>query len=415
MNIYALVIVVTLLVDYSLKLLADVLNLRALRTDLPADVAGLYDAEAYRTSQAYTRARTRLGWCSATWMLAVTLGFWFSGGFQALDQLVRDWRLGSVATGLAYIGILMAGQALLALPFRLYGTFVIEARFGFNTTTLRTFLSDRLKACGLALILGGPLLAGVLAFFTYAGPYAWVYCWLAITLFSLGLQIVAPTWIMPLFNRFTLLQPGALREAIFAYARSVRFPLDDIFVMDGSKRSSKSNAFFTGFGKHKRIVLFDTLVETHTIPELVAVLAHEVGHYKKRHVVKNLVLGVIHMGVILFLLSQFLHHPGLFEAFYVQSPSVYAGLVFFGMLYAPVELLLSIGMQVISRRHEYEADAFAAHTIENPAAMRQALQNLARHNLSNLTPHPLYVFLHASHPSILQRLRAIQRFEMQTN
>jgi STE24 endopeptidase len=413
MNLYALVIVVTLLVDYSLKLLADGLNLRALRPDLPADVAGLYDAEAYRTSQAYTHARTRLGWCSATWMLGVTLGFWFSGGFQTLDQLLRGWQLGSVATGLAYIGILMAGQALLALPFQLYGTFVIEARFGFNTSTPGTFLSDSLKTCGLALILGGPLLAGVLAFFTFAGPYAWLYCWLAVTLFTLGLQVIAPTWIMPLFNRFTSLQPGALREAILAYARSVHFPLDDIFIMDGSKRSNKSNAFFTGFGKHKRIVLFDTLVATHTIPEVVAVLAHEVGHDKKRHVVKNLALGVAHMGVILFLLSQFLHHPGLFEAFYVQTPSVYTGLVFFGLLYAPVELLLSMGMQIVSRRHEYEADAFAARTIEHPAAMRQALQHLARHNLSNLTPHPLHVFLHASHPPILQRLRAIQRFEMQ--
>jgi STE24 endopeptidase len=218
---------------------------------------------------------------------------------------------------------------------------------------------------------------------------------------------------MPLFNRFTPLPPGTLREAILAYARSVHFPLDDVFIMDGSKRSNKSNAFFTGFGKHKRIVLFDTLVATHTIPELVAVLAHEVGHYKKRHVVKNFALGVAHTGVILFLLSQFLHQPGLFDAFYMQAPSVYAGLVFFGMLYAPVAFLLSIVMQIVSRRHEYEADAFAAHTLEHPAAMRQALQHLARHNLSNLTPHPFYVFLHASHPPILQRLRAIQRFDMQ--
>jgi len=342
-------------------------------------------------------------------MLAVTLGFWFAGGFQGLDALVRGWELGLIWSGLAYIGLLALGKALLDLPWRVYDTFVIEAHFGFNQTTLGTFVADGLKGLGLAIGLGGPLLAGVLAFFAYAGTYAWVYCWLATTAFILGLQWLAPTWILPLFHTFTALPQGALKDAILAYARRVNFTVEDVFVIDGSRRSSKANAFFTGFGKRKRIALFDTLIAAHTVPELVAVLAHEIGHYKKRHVLRTAGLSIVHMGVMFFLLSVFLSHAGLFQAFYVHQPSVYTGLVFFGMLYTPLELILSIGMHMISRQHEYEADRFAVDTIEAPAALAQALKTLSVHHLANLTPHPFYVFLHYSHPPMLQRLQAITR------
>ena len=408
MNVYAVIIFSTLLLNYALNLLADCCNLRALRHELPPEFADVYDAAAYRKSQEYTRVRTRFGLLTSTCMLAVTMGFWFAGGFQALDVWVRSWHLGLIWTGLAYIGLLVVGKGLLSLPFTLYDTFVIEARFGFNKTTLTTFLTDLLKGLGLAVVLGGPLLAGVMAFFAYTGPYAWVYCWLAMTVFSLGLQWLAPTWIMPLFNTFNPLEPGALKTAILAYAGTVNFAVEDVFVIDGSRRSSKSNAFFTGFGKHKRIALFDTLIASHTVPELVAVLAHEIGHYKMKHVLRSTVLSIVHLGVMFALLSVFLSHVGLFQAFFVQQPSVYAGLVFFGMLYAPCELLLSIGMQMVSRRHEYEADRFAVDTFEEPTALAQALKKLSVHNLANLTPHPLYVFLHYSHPPMLQRLRAIQ-------
>ena len=279
----------------------------------------------------------------------------------------------------------------------------------FNKTTLLTFLTDGLKALVLGLAIGGPLLAGILAFFTYAGVYAWVYCWGATTLFTLALQWLAPTWIMPLFNTFTPLADGELRQAIFAYAHAARFPVDDVFVMDGSRRSSKSNAFFTGFGKHKRIALFDTLVAQHTPPELVAVLAHEIGHYKKKHIVQNMIISLVHTAVVFWLLSVFLSHPGLFQAFYVTQPSVYAGLIFFGLLYTPVELLLSVLMHIMSRQHEYEADRFATDTLDNTTALTAALKKLSANNLSNLTPHPFYVFLHYSHPPMLERVRAIQR------
>ena len=412
MNVYAVIILSTLLLDYTINLLADCCNLRALRHELPAEFVDVYDAAAYQQSQEYTRVQTRFGILTSTCMLAVTLGFWFAGGFQTLDVWVRSWNLDLIWTGLAYIGLLVLGKGLLTFPFTLYHTFVIEARFGFNKTSLPTFLADLLKGLGLAIVLGGPLLAGVMAFLAYAGPYGWVYCWLALTAFTLGLQWLAPIWILPLFNTFTPLAPGVLKDAILTYARTVNFAVEDVFVIDGSRRSSKSNAFFTGFGKHKRIALFDTLVAGHTVPELVAVLAHEIGHYKMKHVLRSTVLSIIHMGVMFCLLSVFLSHAGLFQAFYVQQPSVYAGLIFFGMLYAPLELVLSIGLQMVSRRHEYAADRFAVDTFEEPAALGRALKKLSVHNLANLTPHPLYVFLHYSHPPMLQRLRALQNAAM---
>jgi STE24 endopeptidase len=408
MNVYAVIILATLLVAYVLNLWADVLNLKALHPELPAAFRNVYDADAYRKSQDYTRVQTRFGWVPGTFMLAVTLGFWFAGGFHALDQVVRGWALSPIWSGLAYIGILMLGRALLSLPFGIYSTFVLEERFGFNRTTPATFVSDMLKGLGLAAVLGGPLLAGVLAFFTYAGVYAWLYCWIATAVFILGVQFIAPTWIMPLFNTFRPLEQGVLKDALLTYARGVNFPLKDVYVMDGSRRSSKSNAFFTGFGKHKRVALFDTLIAQLTHAELVAVLAHEIGHYKKKHVVQGMVLSIVHMGVMFFLLSVFLNHQGLFQAFYMEQSSVYAGLVFFGLLYTPIELMLSLGMHIFSRKHEYEADRFAIETIDRPEPMAQALQKLSLHNLSNLTPHPFYVFLNYSHPPVLERIRAIR-------
>jgi STE24 endopeptidase len=408
MNIYGIIILVTLLLDYVMNLVADIFNLRALRAELPMAFHGVYDAEVYRRSQAYTRVQTQFAWVSSSCMLVVMLLFWFTGGFHVLDQVVRSWQWRPIATGLAYIGLLMLGRMLLACPFRVYATFVIEERFGFNRTTPMTFVKDMVKGLGLAVILGGPLLAGVLAFLQYAGPYAWIYCWVATVLVMLGVQFVAPTWIMPLFNTFQPLEPGPLREALLAYARGVGFPLQDVYVMDGSRRSSKSNAFFTGFGKHKRVALFDTLIAQLTPPELVAVLAHEIGHYKKKHIVQGLLLSIAHMGVMFLLLSLFLHHQGLFQAFYVEQPSIYAGVVFFTLLYTPFTLLLSIGMHVFSRRHEYEADGYAVETFGQPEAMAQALQKLSVQNLSNLTPHPFYVFLHYSHPPVLERIQAIR-------
>jgi len=411
MNLFSIIILVALVIEFVLCLVANLLNLRALKLELPPTLKGVYKPGEYRNSQEYTRVTTRFDFVASTFRLLLLLSFWFAGGFNYLDQVIRAWGFVPIVNGLLYIGILLIAYSLLTLPFSVYATFVIEERFGFNRTTPRTFLLDRVKGLALAMLLGAPLLAGILSFFEYSGPYAWLYCWIAITIFSLVMQFVAPTWIMPLFNKFTPMEPGELKEAILKYARSVNFPIKNVFVMDGSKRSSKSNAFFTGFGRNKRIALFDTLIEKHTIPELVAVLAHEIGHHKKKHILKGMIISILHTGVILFLLSVFLGSPGLYEAFYMEQQSIYTGLLFFGLLYTPVELLLSIVVQMVSRKNEYEADRFAAKTIDESRSLVDALKKLSASNFSNLTPHPFYVFLNYSHPPLLKRVRAIQQYE----
>jgi STE24 endopeptidase len=408
MGLYTIVILSALLLDWAVNLLADLLNIRALRPDLPEEFRDVYDAATYRRSQEYTRAQMRFGQLSASAHLVALLGFWYADGFASLDRAVAARDLGPIWSGLAFIGALVLAQTLLGLPFRLYSTFVLESRFGFNRTTPATFWADAAKALALGLALGGPLLAAILAFFTHAGPLAWLYCWIATALVMLAVQFIAPTWLLPLFNRFTPITDGRLHDAILAYARSVSFPLRGIFVIDGSRRTSKSNAFFTGFGRHKRIALFDTLVDSQSIDEVVAVVAHEIGHYKKGHVPKRLLFALAHSGVLFFLLSRFLSDPDLFHAFGIAEPSVHAGLVFFGLLYTPIELALSFVLQADSRRDELTADRFAVETTGRPESLAAALKRLASGHLANLTPHPLYVALNYSHPPMLERLAALR-------
>lgn len=408
MNIYGIIILSALLGEFALDLLANLLNLGTLGSPLPGEFSGVFDPGLYRKSQSYLRTRTLFGLVVAGFDLIVLLLFWFSGGFDFADRLVRGLALNDILTGLIYVGGLLLAKAVLALPASVYSTFVIEEKFGFNKTRPRTFIADIFKGLILSTLIGGPLLAGVLAFFQYAGAAAWLYCWAAAAAFMLFIQFIAPTWIMPLFNKFTPLEEGELKKAIFSYAERVKFSLRDVFVMDGSKRSAKSNAFFTGFGKNKRIALFDTLIGKHTVGELVAVLAHEIGHYKKKHILKGILIGIVQMGVVFFLLSVFMNNRSLFDAFSMETTSIYASLLFFGMLYSPLEFLLSLAMHVISRTHEYEADRFASETTGNPEMMIDALKKLSRDNLSHLTPHPLYVFLNYSHPPVLMRIQAIR-------
>ena len=411
MNPFFLVILVALLLEYAIGLTANLLNLRSLRSEPPSALAGVYTVEDYRKSQEYLRANTHLDFVTSTFSLAVLFAFWFAGGFDYLDQIARSWGFGPIPTGLLYIGILGAGYSLLMLPFSIYHNFVIEERFGFNRMTTRTFVTDRVKGAGLAVLLGGVLLGGILALFEYTGFYAWVYCWIGVTVFSLSMQYVTPTWIMPLFNKFTPLEPGQIKEAILDYARSVNFPVKNVFVIDGSKRSSKSNAFFTGFGRNKRIALFDTLIEKHTVPELIAVLAHEIGHHKKKHILQGTIIGILHTGLLFLILSIFLRSPSLYDAFFMEQQSIYSGILFFGLLYTPLEMVLSVIMRAVSRKNEYEADRFAAETIQRPQHLVEALKKLHAGNLSNLNPHPFYVFLNCSHPPLLRRIRAILQYE----
>ena len=407
MNVYAVVILAALFVEFGASFVANVLNLRSLRRDLPPEFRDVYDAEAYSRTQAYTRARTRFNLLVSAFDLALLLAFWFLGGFAWLDDELRRLELGDVATGVLFIGALGLFKGIASLPFEIYSTFVLEERFGFNRTTPKTFLLDLAKGALLGVVIGVPVLAAILYFFEATGPAAWIWAWLLVTLLGLLLQHVLPTWILPLFNKFEPLPDGELRDAISDYAEREGFALSGVYMIDGSRRSSRANAFFTGFGKNKRIALYDTLVEKHSVRELVAILAHEVGHYERGHIVKNMLLGILHSGVMFYLLSIFLEHEGLFDAFGLDEPSIYAGLVFFGLLYSPVELLLQLGLQKLSRVYEYEADRFAAETVA-AEPMVSALKKLSADNLTHLTPHPLYVTLFHSHPPVLERVRALR-------
>ena len=409
MNSYALIILFTLLFEFILELISDYLNIKSLRSELPKEFENVYDAEKYKKSQEYTRATTKFGIITSVFGLITTLTFWFAGGFQFLDAIVRSWNLHFIWNGLLFVGILLLVKSILDLPFNIYATFVIEEKFGFNKTTMKTFILDMLKGAALGILLGAPLFAGILAFFSYAGELAWLYCWLVATIFILFVQFIAPTWIMPLFNKFTPLSDEELRKKIFLLAKKLNFPLNEIYVMDGSKRSSKSNAFFTGFGKNKRIALFDTLIAKQTTDELVAVLAHEIGHYKKKHIQVGMVLSIVHTGIMFYVLSLFLRDTNLFSAFFMQEKSIYAGMIFFGMLFAPLEFFISLGMQILSRKNEFEADNFATQFIERKESLIDALKKLSVDNLSNLTPHPLHVFLHYSHPPVMERIKAIEK------
>ena len=409
MNTFAIIILAALVGEYLLQLVSGALNVRAFSPILPAEFAGVFDDEKYARAQRYTATRTRFGLIRGAFDLAVVLAFWFAGGFAWLDTLLRGLGHGPVITGLLYIGALGLASILLGLPFRVYSTFVIEARYGFNRTTAATFIADTLKSLALGALLGGLLLAVILAFFEWAGPLAWLWCWITATVFSLAVQFIAPTWIMPLFNKFTPLDSGDLHDAILDYARKARFPLRGLFVVDGSRRSSKANAFFTGFGKNKRIGLFDTLVDEYTVPELVAVVAHEVGHYKKRHIWQRMALSIGHLGAMLWILSLFLGQEGLFAAFYVSEPSVYAGLVFFGLLFTPVELVLSILVNLFSRQNEFEADRFAAETTGSGEPLIAALKTLPADTLSTRPPPPRAFFLDSSPPPVLQRIAALRQ------
>jgi STE24 endopeptidase len=393
---------------YLLDTLANRLNLNALKPDLPVEFEGIYDREEYRRFLGYTEVTARFERVEAAWDMVLLLGFWLLGGYDWLDRVLRSAHLGVIFTGLLYLGVLYFAKWLLALPLEIYETFRIEERFGFNKTTPATFAGDQVKSLLLSAILGGALLALVLDILQHSGPLAWLYAWTAASVLLIAMVYAAPALILPLFNKMTPLEDGELRREIMACAQRLRFPLSEIFVMDGSRRSTKANAFFTGIGGTKRVVLYDTLVRNHSTDELVAVLAHEIGHYKLRHIVKHIAGAILNIGIFLFLAQWLIGWPALYEAFGVRQPSVYVGLALFLVLYGPLSRVLGILSGARSRRHEFEADRFAAENTGLPQALGDALKKLSRNNLGNLAPHRLHVILYHSHPPVLERVRALE-------
>jgi STE24 endopeptidase len=409
MNPYLILILGILMGAYLLDAVVAVLNARHAKPDLPEEFVGYYPADRYRRSQEYLKENTRFKIISNTVFSALVIAFILLGGFQVVDQFARGFELGPVLTGLIFAGAILLVAQLVQIPFSIYDTFVIEERYGFNRTTPKTFFLDILKVWALVAVIGGVAFSVVLWVFQVGGSWAWAYCWAAVTLFQILITFVAPVVILPLFNKFTPLESGSLRQAIQDYAGSQDFKQKGIFTMDGSRRSAKTNAFFTGFGRFRRIVLFDTLMERHAADEIVAILAHEMGHHKNRHILKSTFLSILTTGLMFFFLSFFINNQGLFSAFRMEETSIYASLFFFGFLYAPMDMVLSVFGNALSRRHEYQADAYVVRTYERPQSLIRALKKLSVENLVNLTPHPLTVFLTFSHPPVLERIKAIEK------
>jgi len=393
-----------LIANLIFEFVVEVLNLSRLQKKVPEAFAGIYTEEKYAQSQEYLRETTwfsllESGFSTAVLSIAIVWGL-----FDFWDLQVRSLLEGEELRGVLFAGgIGVAGQ-ILSIPFDLWSTFVIEEKFGFNRTSLKTFIVDRLKGWLLGIIVGGPLLYVFLWIWISLGSSAWLWSWLFLVTVQLFIMFIAPVTIMPLFNKFQPLTEGSLKSAIEEYAKKVNFKLQGIFTMDGSKRSTKANAFFTGFGRFRRVVLFDTLIAKHTQDELLAVLAHEVGHYKLKHIFRQLALSLLVSGVTLYLMSIFASHPFIFSAFQLSNPSIYAGLLFFGILYSPISLLISIYSLYLSRKYEFEADEYSKKTYGHPEDLASALKKLSADNLSNLNPHPLKVFLEYTHPPVLHRI-----------
>lgn len=387
--------------------LLDYINLKAQRKDLPADIAAFYDREQYERSLDYLQAQTRFGFLTAG------VGFVFAflmismGGFGWIDALLRNYISTPIPLALVFFGAIALGSDLISLPFQCYGTFVLEERFGFNKTTPSTFIKDKLKGYGVTIVLGGGLITLLLFLIGLIGPLFWIWFGVISAILVLFINMFYTTLLLPIFNKLTPLPDGDLKSAIQEFAARIEFPLNNIYVMDGSKRSAKANAFFSGIGKKKTIVLYDTLIEKHTVPELVAVLAHEVGHYKKKHILQGYVLSIIQIFFTLWILSLMVFNQNLSLALGATQWGIHLNLVAFGILYAPISGITSLFMSAHSRKNEFEADAYAREHYSGEA-LSDALKKLSVDSLSNLYPHPLYVFFHYSHPPLLKRLEAIR-------
>ncbi len=409
MNFYLVFILTVLIGGWLLELAVEMLNLRHRSPEPPEEFAGMIDEGKYRKMGRYLRDRTGFGLVSSGTTTVLTVVFILAGGFNLADRWARVPGWGEVPTGLLFAGILVVLAALVRLPFSYYGTFVIEEKYGFNRSTRRVFFGDLAKGLLLAALIGGAVFALVIRLFETAGPIAWLWCWAAVSAFQLFLVFIAPVTILPLFNKFTPLPEGEVRSAIEEWAAGEKLKLKGIFVMDASRRSTKTNAFFTGLGKSRRIVLFDTLMEKHNVEELLAVLAHELGHWRRGHILKMTALNAASAAVMFYLLSLFIGNAGLFAAFRMENISIYASIFFFAFLYAPIESVLGIGKSWLSRRHEYAADRYSVRSAGGPEGLISALKKLSVENFSHLNPHPLKVFLSYSHPPILERIRALKK------
>ncbi|MDR1400799.1 MAG: M48 family metallopeptidase [Endomicrobium sp.] len=409
MSVYTFLILFFVVTIYSIQTIADLLNIKDLSSSIPLEFEGYYDKEKYVRSQEYLKATTKFSVVSSTFFLAVQIIFIISGGFNYVNTIAVSFGLGSILTGFIFAGTLFFAYEILKIPFSIYSVFTIEEKFGFNKMNIKTFIADLLKSWIITIIIDSIIFAAILWLFINARKYAWLYAFASIVVFELFITLIAPVVIMPLFNKYTPLENGELKDSIEKYAKKENFKMKGLFKMDGSKRSTKSNAFFTGIGKFRRIVLFDTLIQKHSVDELTNVLAHEMGHFKLGHILKHMIFSFCSTLIMLFVLSFFINEIWLYDAFLMNTRPIHAGIIFFSFLYEPISLMVSIVSSYFSRKHEYEADTYAVKTYKKPEAMINALKKLSVDNLSNLYPHKFKVFLEYSHPPVLERIKAINK------
>jgi STE24 endopeptidase len=409
MNIYTVLILFFLAAVYLTETTVNLLNIKNLSNNIPPEFTGYYDKEKYAKAQEYLKVNTKFSIVSSTFFLAVQIIFIISGGFNYVNSIAASLGFGTILTGLIFTGILLLSYEILEIPFSVYHVFTIEEKFGFNRTNVKTFAADLLKSWIITSIIGSIAFITIVWLFINVHRYAWLYAFTAIVVFELFITFIAPVVIMPLFNKYTPLENGELKNSIELYTKKENFKMKGLFKMDSSKRSTKSNAFFTGFGKFRRIVLFDTLIQKHTVDELTSILAHEMGHFKLGHIVKHMIFSFVSTGIMIFILSLLLNETWIYDAFLMQTQPVYAGMIFSAFFYTPVYFIISIISSYFSRKHEYEADAYAVTTYNKPEAMINALKKLSVDNLSNLYPHKFKVFLDYSHPPVLERIKAINR------
>ena len=402
------ILISILIISFIVDKVLDALNAKHYKDPIPPELSDVYEEEDYLKSQNYKKANDRFSSIASSISLVVTLFFFYLDGFAFVDEWARTFSDNTIIIALIFFGSIMFASDLLSTPFSYYHTFIIEEKFGFNKTTLKTFLVDKIKGWLMSAILGGLLLSIIIWFYEAVGSNFWLYAWGIIAVFVFFINMFYARLIVPLFNKQTPLCDGSLKTKIQDYAQKVGFKLDKIVVIDGSKRSTKANAYFSGFGSEKRVTLFDTLIKDLEEEEIVAVLAHEVGHYKRKHILFNLIINILIMGFTFWLLSLFIGNPILTEALNVALPSFHIGLIAFGILYSPISELTGLVMNFISRIFEYQADNYAKETFD-ATPLISGLKKLNKNNLSNLTPHPAYVFVYYSHPTLLQRYHNIKK------
>jgi len=401
------IIIGILILSYLLSRYLDHLNSKNRNKEIPKELQGIYDDEKYKRSQEYGKTNDKFSFVSSTFMIMLTLGMFILFGFNFINEIAISLSEHIIWSALIFFGILLFASDIIGTPFSIYSVFIIEEKFGFNKTTVKTFILDKIKGWLLGGIIGGGILALIIWFYTLTVEMFWIYAWIALTAFSIFMAMFYSSLIVPLFNKQKPLEEGELRDAIESFSKNAGFKLDNIYVIDGSKRSTKANAYFSGLGPKKRIVLYDTLINDLTVKEIVAVLAHEIGHYKKKHTLSNILLSTIQSGIMLFIFSIFVNNIELSKALGSQVISFQLGLIAFGILYSPISTIIGLFMNVLSRKHEYQADSFAKDHGQSEGLI-SGLKKLTEKNLSNLTPHPFYVFFNFSHPTLYQRIKALK-------